>query len=63
MRYPVYVDGSIPLKALLDALSSCGYHLRIDAGHRWVVDPLPTTLLKGATSQENVLPLAKRRRG
>jgi hypothetical protein len=50
MRYPVYVNGEVPIKALEDALSSIGLHLRIE-NHRMLVDPIPKQFLKtGATA-------------
>ncbi len=52
MRYPIYVDGNVPMQAIADALAPHGFHLRIENGCRMVVDPIPSIVRKDAPAAE-----------
>ncbi len=62
MRIPLYVNGDIPISDLARALASVGYHLRIDAGHRFVVDRIPAIVARDIPAAANVVPLKKGRK-
>lgn len=53
MRYPVYVDGSIPMQVLADALAQHGYHIRIENNARMVVDPIPALVRRDAEAAKD----------
>lgn len=60
MRYPIYVNGDIPMQDLADAVASVGLHLRIENGSRMVLDRVPRVISK--IDQANVIPISKQQR-
>ncbi len=52
MRYPVYVNGDIPIKDLEDAIAPLGFHVRIDAGHRMVIDRIPLVVARQPAAEQ-----------
>ncbi len=60
MRIPVFINGDIPMADLSRALQSVGFHIRIDAGHRFIVDRVPKFVSK-STDDAMVIPMKARK--
>lgn len=61
MKYPVFIDGEIPLNELQRVFNNAGYHLYSDGAGRMIAQRVPRWLSKDApASNVSALPRARK---